>query len=52
MDFVLANINKDIDEEIYRISLSTAAVCHGSTKLSKAISALDTDALKEFLKQF
>ena len=50
--FVLANIDKDLDEDAFRTALSALAACKGSIRLAKAIMELDDDILNEFLEQF
>ncbi|HEX4373067.1 MAG TPA: hypothetical protein VHZ50_07190 [Puia sp.] len=50
--FVIANIDKQINELTFRTALSTLAVCSGQIKLSKAIIELEDDTLNEFLEQF
>lgn len=51
--FVLDNMNRELDNTIYTIALSTLATCNGQTKLGKAIMEMeDKDLMDEFLKQF
>jgi hypothetical protein len=51
--FVLENINGDLDQSTYTLSLATLATCNGNIELGKAILELeDKDILDEFLKQF
>ena len=52
-DFVLNNINKDLDDSTYTMALATLATCTRRIKLGKAIMELeDRDIVDEFLKQF
>lgn len=51
--FVLDNMDKDLEDTTHTIALSTLATCNGQTKLGKAIMELvDQDLLEEFLGQF
>ena len=51
--FVLDNLNRDLDDTTYITALATFATCTGRTKLGKAIMELeDKDIVDEFLQQF
>lgn len=50
--FVVANIDKDLDESTFRIALSALATCDGKIKLGKAILELSEDVMNDFLEQF
>ena len=51
--FVLVNINGELDNSTYALSLATLATCNGQIELGKAIMELeDKDILDEFLTQF
>ena len=51
--FVLDNINSNLDDTTYTIALSTLATCTGRIKLGKAIMELeDNSIVDEFLEQF
>jgi len=51
--FVLDNIQRELDNTTYTIALATLATCHGQIKLGKAIIELeDNEIIDEFLKQF
>jgi hypothetical protein len=51
--FVLDNLDKDLDNITTTFSLSALATCSGQIKLGKAIMELeDNDILDEFLEQF
>lgn len=50
--FVLSNINNEMDDTTYTLALTVLAVCTGRIKLGKALSVLDDDVLDEFLNQY
>jgi hypothetical protein len=51
--FVLDNINNNLDDTTYTLALSTLATCAGRIKLGKAIMELeDNSIIDEFLEQF
>lgn len=51
--FVLANLNNELDDTTYTIALGTLATCAGRTELGKAIMELDDESIRdEFLSQF
>ena len=50
--FVLDNINGDLDDTTYIIALSTLATCTGRIRLGKAILEMeDNDILEEFIEK-
>ncbi len=52
-EFVIKNLNNDLDKTTLTMSLSTIATCDGRIKLGKAIMEMeDDDLLDEFLNQF
>jgi hypothetical protein len=51
--FVIANINREMDDTTYILALATLATCTGRHKLGKAIMQMDDkDIMHEFLEQF
>ncbi|WP_316773007.1 hypothetical protein [Pedobacter frigiditerrae] len=51
--FVLNNLNNNLDDATYAISVATLATCNGQIELGKAILELeDKDILNEFIEQF
>ncbi|MFZ6009560.1 MAG: hypothetical protein ACOYXT_04370 [Bacteroidota bacterium] len=50
-DFVIANMNKEVDDDTFRMACSALATASGRIKLGKAIMELDEDVLDEFLEQ-
>jgi len=51
--FVLNNINRELDSTTYFVALSTLAICDGKIDLAKAISELeDENIMKEFLGNY
>jgi hypothetical protein len=51
--FILDNLNRDLDDSTYIIALATFATCTGRPKLGKAIMELeDVKIIDEFLQRF
>jgi hypothetical protein len=51
--FVLDNLNRDMDDTTFIVALAAFATCTGRTKLGKAIMELeDKNVMDEFLEQF
>ena len=51
--FVLDNLNRDLDDSTYAFALAAFATCTGRTKLGKAIMELeDKSIMDQFLEQF
>ncbi|SNZ00225.1 hypothetical protein [Flagellimonas pacifica] len=52
-EFVIKNLNNDLDKTTSIMALSTIATCDGRIKMGKAIMEMeDEDLLNEFLEQF
>ena len=52
-EFVIKNLNNDLDKTTSIMALSTIATCDGRIKMGKAIMEMeDEDLLNEFLQQF
>ena len=51
--FVLDNLDRELDDTTYTYALSILATCNGQIKLGKAIMELeDNDILEDFFEQF
>jgi hypothetical protein len=51
--FVLSNLDRNLDDSTYTMALSVLATCTGQIKLGKAIMGLeDKNILNEFIEQF
>lgn len=52
-EFVISNLNYELDRSTLAVSLSAIATCNGNINLGKAILEMeDEDVLNEFLNQF
>lgn len=52
-EFVIKNLNKDLDRTTAIMALSTIATCNGKPKMGKAIMEMEDESLlNEFLEQF